>query len=156
MTGHMNAFLGIDPGGAGGIAVISTDYATSCPMLMAGDAVDGAAIARWIAHFGKINLCAIELNGAMPGQGVSSMFKFGLRTGVVIGIVQALQIPLIMVRPQAWKKRILAGQPHDKAGAISWCRSRYPEVALVLPRCRTPHDGMADALCLAEYARVFT
>jgi crossover junction endodeoxyribonuclease RuvC len=85
---------------------------------------------------------------------------------------------LELVTPQAWKKVVLPGLipakaklPPDataaqkkaasaankKAGkdaAIGWCRRAYPSVSLIPEGCRVPHDGIADSLCIAEYARL--
>ena len=42
---------------------------------------------------------------------------------------------------------------HDtKAASIAWATEHYPEVNLVLPRCRVAHDGLADAICIASWA----
>ncbi len=66
----------------------------------------------------------------------------------------ALRIPHLAVTPQAWKKAVLAGTARDKAAAIAFATRRFPGVPLLAtPRSRTPHDGVADAVCLAEYAR---
>jgi crossover junction endodeoxyribonuclease RuvC len=59
--------------------------------------------------------------------------------------------PLEYVRPQAWKKKVLAGTSKDKEAAIAFVRARFPGAPLTLPRCRTPHDGMADAVCIGYY-----
>jgi crossover junction endodeoxyribonuclease RuvC len=69
------------------------------------------------------------------------------------GVLAALGIPVVLVRPQAWKRSVLAGLAHVDATAIGYCASRWLGTSLVLPRCRKSHDGMADALALAEYAR---
>ena len=61
--------------------------------------------------------------------------------------------PVLLVPPTVWKKRVLLGFTHDKAGALQFCASRWPTTDLVLPGCRKPHDGIADALCLADYGR---
>jgi crossover junction endodeoxyribonuclease RuvC len=82
------------------------------------------------------------------------MFKFGFVTGVMHGIISTLAIPLYLVTPQAWKKKILAGTAKDKDAAIDYCRRVYPDVSLLATeRSRKPHDGMADALCIARYAQ---
>ena len=48
----------------------------------------------------------------------------------------------------------LAGTRQDKAAAIAYCARRYPAASLLAtPRSRTPHTGLADALCLAEWGR---
>jgi hypothetical protein len=62
----------------------------------------------------------------------------------------------VEVRAGEWKNRILPGLPHDgeagKAAAVAYVRHRWPEAALIRPRCRTPDHNRADAVCLAEYA----
>lgn len=39
-----------------------------------------------------------------------------------------------------------------KAPAIAYAREHFPGVELVPPRCKNPHDGLADALCIAAWA----
>lgn len=42
---------------------------------------------------------------------------------------------------------------HDtKAASIAYATEHHPEINLVPPRCRTPHDGLADAICIASWA----
>lgn len=42
---------------------------------------------------------------------------------------------------------------HDtKAASIAYAREHFPGVELVPPRCKNPHDGLADALCIAAWA----
>lgn len=71
----------------------------------------------------------------------------------MIGIVEAAGIPYRLVTPQAWKKRVLAGTTKDKDAAISFVRRAYPTIDLTPGKKRTPHDGIADAVCLAEWGR---
>ena len=152
-------YIGIDPGKSGGIAIIDTEINSThvTPVILSGKDIDAFAISKWIIHIlkGRNNVVAcIEKVHAMPGQGVTSMFKFGFVTGVMHGIIRTLGIPLHLVTPQAWKKEILAGTPKDKDAAIDYCRRVYPNVNLLAtPRSRKPHSGMADALCIAEYAK---
>jgi crossover junction endodeoxyribonuclease RuvC len=155
-------YLGIDPGLRGGVAVLDGIGAVVLlrTMPLAGREVDGAELGRMVrglrdldAHR-DIRLAAVEHVGSMPGQGVASTFAFGAGWGVVRGVLAALGVPMQLVRPPAWKKAILAGLTHDKDGACRFCAARWPGTSLILPRCRTPHDGLADALCLAEWARL--
>jgi crossover junction endodeoxyribonuclease RuvC len=96
----------------------------------------------------------IEKVSALPGQGVSSMFKFGFVTGILHGIIRTFGIPLYVVTPQIWKKEILQGTDKSKQAAIDYCLRAYPNVKLFrTERSRTYDDGMADALCIAEYAK---
>jgi crossover junction endodeoxyribonuclease RuvC len=58
--------------------------------------------------------CVIEGVGAAPGQGVSSMFKFGFVTGAVFGVAAAHGMSIHTLRPQEWMR--LAGKPSDEDG----------------------------------------
>ena len=151
--------IGIDPGKSGGVAIIDGDIVLVTTMLLAGKDVDVAAMAGWIRdntliyNEGNVIAC-IEKVHAMPGNGVSSMFKFGFVTGIMHGIIGTLGIPLHMVTPQAWKKNVLAGTPKDKDAAIDFCRRVYPKVSLLATsRSRKAHSGIADALCIARHAQ---
>ena len=149
----MSAIIGIDPGQSGGVARISSSGAAEAiPMPLAGKEVDGRALAEWITCRSP-HLVVIEKVGAMPKQGVASTFKFGRNFGVLIGVVEALGLPYRLVTPQAWKKAVLAGTSRDKSAAVEHIHRLYPNVDLSPGRMRTAHDGMADALCLAEYGR---
>lgn len=46
----------------------------------------------------------IEEVGAMPGQGVTSMFRFGYVAGSLAGVTQTLKIPTTFIRPLEWQK----------------------------------------------------
>jgi crossover junction endodeoxyribonuclease RuvC len=82
------------------------------------------------------------------------VFSFGCSYGTVLGVLGALQVPTEQATPQRWKGTILSGTLRDKAAAVAFCRSRWPGTSLLAsPRCRKPHDGIADALALAEYGR---
>lgn len=95
----------------------------------------------------------VEHVHAMPKQGVSSTFKFGANYGGVLTILQALQIPYRLVRPVEWKRRLLGPElTVGKQGAVAFAMEHYPDLDLRRnERCRIPHDGKADALCLAHY-----
>lgn len=148
----MANIVAIDPGKNGAIAFISSqeDDPIVHPMPMAGKELDLPAIAELIQ---SADLVVIEKVHAMPGQGVTSMFTFGCGYGAIQGITAALKIRTELVPPQTWKSSVLKGTKKDKDAAIAYCRKAFPDISLVLPRCRKPHDGMADALCLAEYGR---
>ena len=74
--------------------------------------------------------------------------------GEIVGAVRALGLPLERPLPQAWKRVVLAGTDRGKAAAIAYARRRFPAAELLpTPRSRRPSDGIADALCLAEFGR---
>lgn len=109
---------------------------------------------RKLMHDFAPSLVVIEKVASRPGQGVSSVFRFGEGFGMWQGVLAGLEIPYQLVTPQKWKSSILAGTKKDKQAAIQVIQRRFPGVSLLATsRSRVPHDGMADAAALALYAR---
>jgi len=115
--------IGIDPGLSGALVALLDDQPiewTQMPTYQVGkhNRVNCAAVAGWIRNLSveqPIRAC-IELVGAMPGQGVTSMFSFGHASGSIMGVLAALEITHTQVTPQAWKKHAgLLGQDKDAA-----------------------------------------
>jgi Holliday junction resolvasome RuvABC endonuclease subunit len=156
----LRRFCGIDPGLTGGIAIILVEddpflqMVKVRPMPIAGKDLDLTALAELLSSKDP-TIAVVENVHAMPGQGVTSMFKFGFVTGAVHGVLATLGIPRYLVSPQQWKKVILAGTLKDKQSAIDYCSRIFPSVSLLAtPRSKKAHSGMADSLCLAEYCRI--
>ena len=153
------AILGIDPGLDGAVASIRRGEASASPTPTIAPGPGGKRrfdIAGMIAllEAGPVELAVIEAVGPMPRQGVASTFRFGEGYGLWLGMLAALRIPHEAVAPQAWKKVVLSGTARDKAAAVEFAMRRFPGVSLLAtPRSRVPHDGLADALALAEYGR---
>lgn len=87
------------------------------PTIKVGKAsrVNAAALAEMLRDF-DLGEAYVEQVGAMPGQGVASMFSFGHAAGVVAGVLGAMLIPVTLVTPQSWKKRAaLIGKDKDAA-----------------------------------------
>lgn len=153
----MRNVCGIDPGQDGALAVLGLGklYPDVHVMPMAGKEIDAGKLAFWMTEL-DVSHAVVEKVHSMPKQGVSSSFKFGQNYGTILGVLGALRISTELVTPQRWKKTILADGAHDKAGAIAFCRRMYPTcLLLATDRSRMPHDGMADALCLATYGMRF-
>lgn len=94
----------------------------------------------------------VEKVGAMPGQGVVSMFNFGKSAGFIEGVLEAFGIKTLLVPPQIWKKSYNLGS--DKQKSIEKCQEMHPELSLLpTPRCKKPSDGMAEAVLIAEYGK---
>lgn len=149
-------YVGIDPGIKGGIAAIMEDgrwlWAVPIPLL-ANNSMDAIAIHRLLTKLGNPIIC-IERAQSAPGQGIASTFKYGVGYGNLIAIATLVSSSRpTLVQSPIWKKEVLVGYTHDKAGAIKFCRDNFPGLNLIRPGCRTPCDGMADATCIAEYAR---
>ena len=143
----MKTYIGIDPGKSGALALLTEDgQCTVVPFQ------ESAYTAILKAASGPSSVCCLEKVGAMPGQGVVSMFNFGHNLGYIEGLLQAFDIPYQLVPPQTWKKEFCVTS--DKNTSIEVCRKLFPHVCLLpTAKSRKPSDGMAEAMLLAEYAR---
>jgi len=151
--GNSELFIGIDPGMSGGVAMIYGEKYTAIPM--PGTRLQlHTLIKLWADSYGTSGkIACVEKVASRPGQGVASTFKFGKGYGEVLGIVTALGFRIIEPTPQAWKKVMLAGTDKSKDASIQMAENLFPNIELVQPGCRKPHDGAAEALLLAEYGR---
>ena len=171
--------VGVDPGLDGGIAAIKLDQtgaASSVDVIpmptKPGPAgrrdVDGAAVGSFLNGYisyerlWEIKVVAVESVHAMPKQGVSSCFNFGKGYGKILGIIESFEIPLDEPTPQQWQKLVLGGmgakrgkgERRDKDMSIRFVLNHFPKVNLkATERSTKLHDGMAEAVCIAEYAR---
>jgi crossover junction endodeoxyribonuclease RuvC len=137
--------LAIDPGLSGAYVVMDDDTT----VVDIGDLptvakdIDGAALARMIRNYAP-RLAIVERVASMPKQGVASTFRFGLSTGVVHGVIQALDVPLMLVTPQLWKKYFRLGPDKEKARLLAV--QRFPDCAALT---RKKDHGRAEALLIA-------
>jgi crossover junction endodeoxyribonuclease RuvC len=102
-----------------------------------------------IAGLGPIEHAFVEKVGARPGQGVTSMYRFGQAVGSIYATLVVMGIPITHVLPQAWQRHHGIGPTPDAA------RQRavqlYPAIA---PRlARKVDSNKADALLIACYGR---
>lgn len=139
-------YIGIDPGQKGGYAIIDCDSVRTYSW-------DDKAFIEFAKNLDNTNcVCCLEKVGAMPKQGVSSMFNFGKSAGFIEGVLQTCGIPYQLVPPQKWKKEFSVSS--DKNQSIAVCKRLFPNISLRrTDRCTTDSDGMAEALLLSEYAR---
>lgn len=146
----MSVIAGIDPGLKGGIAALSEHEHIAIPMPLVGKEVDVSTLVAFLRGI-KVDLVVIEKAQSMPKQSSQSGFNYGVGYGDIRGGMKALGIPYVEVRPTAWKKLVLAGTKRDKSAAVEFVARRYPVIDLIPEGCRKPHDGIADAVCLAHY-----
>lgn len=144
--------IGIDPGASGAIVIMEHSTLIEwapMPIVKIGSAtrVNAAALAAMLRGF-DAGHAFVEQVGAMPGQGVSSMFSFGHAAGVVAGVLGALSISTTLVTPQAWKKRAgLIGQ--DKDAARSRAIQLWPDWRAL--DAKGKGQALADAALIARF-----
>lgn len=149
----MSHVIGIDPGVTGAIALVTTGGQLVNVFDMPAFKINGKSKID-VHQLGSILRDAnydqaravIELVGAMPGQGVTSMFTFGFAAGAVHGAIGALGIPLDTVTPGKWKAHFRLGKDKDEARQLA--TRKWPHG----PFSRKKDAGRAEAALIALYA----
>lgn len=147
--------IGIDPGNNGAVAMYNGEELWIVDMISIKAKARGREVV-WpqvieslaIEGFGLADHCFIEKVGAMPGQGVSSMFKFGYAAGVILGWALSNFLPVTLVTPQEWKKyHKLIGT--GKGSSRSKASYLFPSYCDLFKRVKD--DGRAEAALIAYY-----
>ncbi len=148
--------VGIDPGLGGAIAFFDTmlEKVETYPMptLKAGTGskrvIDELELARLIGrHTKAIKKVFIERVHAMPKQGVTSVYTFGVGYGIVKGIIAANFLPVEYITPQKWKKELRV--PALKDGARARASEIFPYASQQWNLSKW--DGRAEAAMIAYY-----
>lgn len=138
--------LGIDPGITGGIAfLVDRDSVVAIDIPVVGGEVDVDTLAGHVREFAP-TFAIIERASSMPGQGVSSTFKYGVAYGALRAIVALSKIPYQLVTPAKWKGHFRLDRDKEKSRALAiqlWpgaeCFSRKMD------------HGRAEAALIARY-----
>ena len=151
--------IGIDPGKKGAIAFIHGDEVQVHDMPLDADGrIDGAGVYMMIATrvvSPQAAICFLERSQAMPGQGVTSTFNYGVGYGTIRGALQVAGIPFQEVHPLKWKKEY-ALIKKEKADSVAVARQLFPKAPLVREKRGGGDmllDGRAEALLICEYCR---
>ena len=151
--------IGIDPGLSGGIAILDDLKIFDLfdmPIMAEGKKNKNQLNSAQLVNIIKKNIISgstsviVEQVGAMPGQGVTSMFNFGQTFGSIKGICAALNLPIFFVRPAKWKKHfelINSSKDASRTKVIEM----YPSVSEKLSRKKDVNK--ADAILIARYFR---
>jgi crossover junction endodeoxyribonuclease RuvC len=145
--------LGIDPGLRGALSIVEINDGAmpqlldSIDMPLVGSGrkvrVDVIAVAEWINRHAPTS-AFIERAGAMPKQGVASTFVYARAAGSIEATVMLCRIPLQLVEPSVWKRRLrLAGQ--DKEAARQRALELFPQQHALFAR-KKDHNRAESAL----------
>lgn len=158
--------LGIDPGLTGALALVTPDkelvQVWDMPVQAKthgkGNELDAYRLADIFDECiglaneaGERLVVILERVNAMPGQGVSSMFSFGMSYGEVRGAAKAMGLGVKYVTPQKWKRQAgLVKKP--KEAALGLVIETWPDRRDLFARKKDV--GRADAALIALYGKV--
>jgi hypothetical protein len=158
--------LGVDPGIRGGLAVLYPDGLTIEPMPRTADGdMDLGALSRILGYYApEITRAYVEMATMRAGNAMQSTFKVARNFGRIEAVLHLLNIRFEIVHSTTWS----AAYPHgvtekDPAKRSKLIKRRradiaaqlYPGISLTQNEKSTvPHDGMVDALLIADYGRM--
>ena len=151
-------YVGIDPGLNGAIAYFDAEKGhlsiVDMPTMevkrnnKVKREVHAAGLAHMLAIGFEVGGVILERVGAMPGQGVTSVFSFGRSVGLIEGVLAAYELPVTIITPQEWQKaaKVRGGKDGSRLRACEL----FPNYAGLFALKK--HDGRADAALMAWYA----
>jgi hypothetical protein len=163
-------YIGIDPGLTGAIAALAIQTTNTSNVLPGSlkvwdmplvahkkkSTVDGMGVAEIFRKIGPH--CAlyedvsamvyVDASGNRRGQGSASSFAFGKSLGIVIGVGQALNVPMRSVHASIWKS--LLGLSASKLASLELAKATFAQHTQYFERKKD--DGRAEAALLAYFA----
>ena len=167
--------IGIDNGANGAIVALDRNYgvvlAELMPVLAAGVIRKGKKSTKRVLDMKQASMILQELRDrsrdvfavlehaqTFPGEGVSTAFNAGRGYGALEMALVCAKIPYEVVRPRIWQKVVLCGieGADTKVKSVLKCQRRLPDLDLTPGKKRKPHDGLADAACMALYGHIIS
>lgn len=151
--------IGVDPGFTGGITVLNTTGLGPAVTIFDMPTMPGAKGKTELNHAklhhymsmhklgGPKTTVWVERVSARPGQGVSSVFRFGQQLGAIEMCAAAHEHEIRYVTPAVWKAYF--GLSADKGVARGEASRRFPAHAELFARVKD--DGRAESALIALY-----
>lgn len=173
-------YVGIDPGKDGAIAVLKEDMKIffTCAMPMISKDVNWSRVAEMLNPESTRHtfFVGIEEVHAIFGSSAKATFNFGGAFHGIIAVIETLRLSYLLIKPKEWQKVMFQGVPEIRKPSIETIvkgkkvKRKGPlktkEMALIAARrlfpnenfykserCVQPHEGIVDALLIAEYIR---
>ena len=161
-------FLGIDPGHTGALVLIDQDSTVLNRRVMPTIKLKNGKKTKTVTDYSLLHCFLLECDlegdyvafveqvGAMPGQGVTSMFNFGMNFGAILQALVCNRIAYRLVTPVKWCAKIHKGLSREldpKSRSELIITRQYPHENYILKGCRKRHSGLMDARLIAEYGR---
>ncbi len=150
----MRVVVGIDPGNSGAVAVLGDGQLFAAYDMPVLDRVVSEALYVDLLRQIEVDhlidapaMCVIERVSAMPKQGVSTTFKFGLAYGIQRCGPAARGWPVTFVTPTEWKRTLKLSK--DKEQSRRRAIELWPDQAQLFARKKD--DGRAEAALIAHW-----
>lgn len=153
----VDAWLGIDPGKNGAVAVLASNGKVFFHEIR-GDVRGLAEFIKEISRKYKIRKAVIEQVHAMPRQGVVSTFTFGRWVGLAEMALVMLGIPYTRVKPSVWKRKMIDKEDYPsnnskKFASINAVKRLFPHLSSEFTKAKD--IDKAEALLMACFCKLY-
>ena len=165
----MRKYIGIDIGKKGAYYVLGEDGSEidrgPMPMITIKE-IDYHKLNEILEPYEMFNgIVVFEKLGVIFGSSKKTAFSMGYQAGSIEMCCIANNLIYSMVQAKKWQEEIFQGQNKvyktgskskidTKAMALAAAKRLFPKTNLLMTAKSTvPHDGLVDALLIAEYAR---
>lgn len=164
----MRKYVGLDIGKQGAYYILGEDGSEikRGPIPMIAKEVDYHALNALLEPYEGFNgMIVFEKLGVIFGSSKITAFSMGYQAGAVEMCCICHAIQYSKIPAKTWQAEIFQGQTKifkagsktkvdTKAMALIAAKRLFPKVNLLMTeRSSVPHDGLVDALLMAEYAR---
>lgn len=156
----MTYIIACDPGLDGAFAILkdqSIYEVKKMPLIKSKTKktkIDEIALKELVQYFTSFKDVKVIMEYLANTPGKQGTFAFGDGYGLVRGMIIYAGLDLYYVRPQDWKADVMPNMPTDKIASCVAATRIYPEAkALMLKPKGGLHDGIGDAICIAEWGR---
>lgn len=164
------AYIGIDIGKFGGIAVISDDGIQTFQMPKIKTELDYHALGNMFEGFANkyhdMHI-SFEKLGVIFGSSKQTAFSMGEQSGAIEMLCICSATPYAKVRAVDWQKEMFTGLDQitrlgktgkpvrdTKAMALMAIKRLHPSLKLTFgEKAAKPHDGLIDAVLIASYSK---
>ena len=161
------AYIGIDPGTNGGIALLQDGLIprvqyTAMPPTRRDILGCLDSILELIAEPAQHRIfCVIEKVWALPGQSAPAMWNFGMGYGGLLMALDAMHIPFAEVTPQTWMKMYRLPPRTKKESKAKWkgrlrerAQQEFPDLPIWQEKqAVVKQNRISDALLIARYCQ---
>jgi hypothetical protein len=154
-------YIGVDIGLLGAIVIMHLDgHIEIHKMPVIGKVIDVPTLKKLIDR--RDAVIVFEDLGVIFGSSKKTAFSMGYQIGLIEALCVAGGNPYHKVKAKMWQKEMFQGVPELKKGekrdtkgmALVACQRIFPGFDLTFTeRAQKPHDGLVDALLIAEYAK---
>jgi len=155
--------IGIDNGKSGAIALLSEIGGVPpgaiwpMPLLPDGSRVDSRELRRMLQFIGPREEMRVVLEDCPQHlKQASALRSMATTTGLILGVLESLDLSPVVIMPHVWQKDILGKVPkgQTKPAALAAAESIWPgHDWRRTPASRTPCPDFIDAALIAEWGR---